>query len=219
MATDVWQVGQLTGSAPVALGGACSPLAHVTPMTAFGTVEGSGFLVHPRILVTAAHVATFPTDKGPGIPAWIAVELGAVVSRPSQVAVLEAWMQGATTDVFNDLAVLAFAEPVCSPQQVGQLMTSVPVPGTQYAARVCGAPGGNRNSVNVNATCAQNEITYPCSDLHGDSGGPVMSDQALSFDQNAALGLHIQWINGVGQAVPLDPARVLAAIAALGVSV
>lgn len=108
---------------------------------------GSGFVVHPRAVLTAAHVVAPWSWDGAHLPAASVVDLILRAQAPQLIAVPNPWLAARRRDA--DLAVLWFAEELCGSEQ--PLAVQPLADGAGAVAQAWGAPGGAPWFVVLNA--------------------------------------------------------------------
>lgn len=175
-----------------------SPIAKVfAGDDAYPFPPGSGFVVHPQVVLTAAHVVAPQGVHGARPPARISVDLSLRRAAPVRVAIPEAWLDEG--DWASDLAVLWLEARVCLADEA--LAASPLDDGTRLPLQVWGVPREERRRFEVDAT-RQGPVVVglPPADSVGFSGGPW-------FDRGKRRAVAVQSRTGrweTGVSLPME---------------
>lgn len=176
------------------------------------TVEevGTGFLVHPRAAVTAAHVATFPVGGGRRAPATgIALDFGSIRVWGTKFAVLRRYLS--QTNDADDMAVILLRDEV---ETLDAAMIPAAQPPTSIEVSVWGRSTGSLDPRDARARRDGPLLSYDLPDMPGHSGGPVASPQR-TLRRAEVCGVHVAF-DGRGKAAPVFVADLRDALISLG---
>lgn len=162
-------------------------------VSAAGPQVGTGFLIHPAVLLTAAHVATYAYEGKFYVAGRIQADFGNILMDVWKIAIPRAFMESQGFAPAHDLALLRLPEPVHEMDTV--LTLEAPAPGSPPAnAKLWGKPYGGLQGVSVTAGEKNGALAYPLGQsMDGFSGGPVTRELAAPQGA-AALGLHRDWV-------------------------
>jgi hypothetical protein len=193
---------------PAALTAGSGTFSAVASLTAngAGAQRGSGFLIHPSLLVTSAHVVTYVTDGRMWVAGRIVADFGQGRVGVARVAVPLSYIASLGQDAGWDMAVLRLSEPIAD-ADVCLLVDDPPADGSVLPGVLWGNPAGARQGVAVEARCAPDKLTYTgTGNLPGWSGGPIA--RTTSHPESAvAVGIHRFWNETAhhSEAVRIEP--------------
>lgn len=212
-----WVTSSLAPAEPVEGAGVFTPFARVIVRAADRAGWGSGFLVHPRVVVTAAHVVTFPRPEG-GL--WVAeragVDVGIGTLYAAQLALPREFLDdGGGVGTPSDVAALLLPQAVCD---YGQQLALVDAdPAQTYPATIPGyaSQTGPLRSQPVDAQLADGLLRYVAPNLPGFSGGAITTQSPEGLV--VSLGSHSAFLPGeLARGAPTPPRLVRSAMEALG---
>jgi hypothetical protein len=218
MSLSAWDTFPLgaDGNAPAPSG---APLTMVPEVHAQRTQQqawGTGFVVHPNIVITAAHVVTFWGATGLCVADQLWMDFGGSSLWGTQVALPQGYLAQSGGSGTLDVAVIRVDSDICD----SSLTLTLSPLGSGVApveANVWGYATGALASVDVVASRPGDLIVYPAQDMPGSSGGPVTSPRG-TIANVSVLGVHRHFdgTRVVGEAVALALDDVRAAMQALG---
>ena len=184
-------------------------VAKVSSRRSFAAKVGTGFLVHPRILVTAAHVVSFPSAGKVLCAQKVNVRAGAWDCWADAFALPGEWLAG-MPQLF-DFAVLRLAEPACEPALTCLLeeMAGAAV----AAAELLGFGAAPEH---IQAQRKAEELEYPLADKPSWSGGAI--SKGKKDNRPLVIGVHTSHTNddGMGRGLVLAAEEILRAMRLLG---
>jgi hypothetical protein len=211
-----WTAVELQNPTALAPGaGAFSAVAHVTA-AGTGPQQGTAFMIHPALLVTAAHVVTYRVEGRMWVAGRIDVDFGQARVGIWRLAIPLEYIASFGGSSSWDLAVLRLPEPLGNPA-AALSVEKPPGDGRPLDAVLWGNPKGERQALRIQAVCETTKLRFPAAaSLPGWSGGPT-ARPAPRPEGSAALGVHRFWneTDRQGEAVPLDPALLREAIEAI----
>lgn len=210
-----WVSAELEAVRPVPLWGTFTPVGLLTSQAWGLRAQATGFLVHPRVILTAAHAVTFPSEHERVVAGRIYVDLGSLRAWADAVALAAGYFRSQGTDGSADVAALRLPWAVCAPEDVVSLSSSSAEPA--MPARLWGWDDGALRSHDLTADPVEGRVRYPAPNLPGFSGGPVVTPPG-SPSTGHALGIHRAFHaeQGQGEAVPISFSDAVAAMEALG---
>ncbi|HEY2030127.1 MAG TPA: hypothetical protein VGH20_13060 [Myxococcales bacterium] len=174
------------------------------------TEQGSGFFVHPAVLVTAAHVV-FTEGQ---VASRISVDCGSSSAVVAAATLPDGYLRGEPEA--PDVAVLWLGESLCAMEQT-VIMSSMG-PGASVAATLLGWGQGAFGRRDVDATKDAELLRYDVEDLPGFSGGPLLAPRPDPAVEPSAVGVHFFHDERGGYALPLQRNDVIDAMRLLGFS-
>jgi hypothetical protein len=207
-----WTAIELPSPAPLEAGsGRFTAVANLTA-DGTGVQQGTGFLIHPALLVTAAHVVTYVVDGRMWIAGRIGVNVGQARIGAWRVAVPIEYIASLGRNAQWDIAVLRLPEPIAGPASI--LSVAKPAgDGSEMDGSLWGNPAGLPRCLSVHMRCEPQKLSYAVGDLPAWSGGPA-TRVATAPEGAVALGVHRFWnaVDRRGEAVPIDPGLLREAI-------
>jgi hypothetical protein len=213
----IWFSAKLQPAAPRAGTGPFTPFPRILVRAWDRTGWGSGFVVHPRVVVTAAHVITARGAEGRSwIVGEIGVDTGSATIYATDVALPREFFEpGGGTGTPVDLAALLLPHPVCAYGEQLDLLDADPAKGYEAFIRGYGSRSGPLEAQPVHARLSDGALRYLAPDLAGFSGGAV----ACKADGGAvaSLGSHCAYRKGDDALGAPTPAHLVrSAMEALG---
>jgi hypothetical protein len=211
-----WTAVELQNPSALAPGaGAFSAVAHVTA-AGTGPQQGTAFMIHPALLVTAAHVVTYRVEGRMWVAGRIDIDFGQARVGIWRLAIPLEYIASLGRDGRWDLAVLRLPDPLGNPA-VALSVERPPREGSRFDAVLWGNPEGERRTLRIQAVSEAGKVRFPAAaSLPGWSGGPA-ARPATQPEGSTAIGVHRFWneTDRQGEAVPLDPALLHEAIEAI----
>jgi hypothetical protein len=170
--------------------------------------QGSGFFVHPAVIVTAAHVVA----PGRVIASSISVDCGNWLALAAAVAVPQEYLQGSLSAI--DLAVVWVGESLCTIDDT--VLVGSMADGERGDGAVIGWGRGAFGRRDVVAARERDSIRYQVEDLPGFSGGPLLVPRPAAGDDWNSVGVHFFHDDEGGLALPLDADAVTDAMRLFG---
>lgn len=197
-----WTKYDLGADQPVEpLNGLFSPFVHLrayerpTPGRPAQDQPGSGFFIHPRVIVTAAHVVRLGGD----VAGWVEVNCGNAIRWADRVTIQNPFWSAKTEALF-DIAFLRLPAEACT---LGQTCVLLREPLDAAKANIDGFFEGVRKVVDVELQKLGRTFEYVIQNLPGMSGAPLIVDQRDGRHVVAGLHRSHDHASQLGQALAL----------------
>ena len=205
-----WVVRVLEAHGSDPLQGSFSPIAYVRPFHGNQAwPAASGFLVHPRVVITAAHVVTRSDDHALWCATGILMHFGRSEIWGTRIALAKKYVSSVGGTSQRDIAVVRLVQAAARLEECFGLKPLEPE--LTATGHLWGWRGGELSSIPVEARRKERYVEYQAPDLEGMSGGPVVKDGT-----DDVLGMHRLHSYGRGQALPISIEEIRDAIVALG---